>query len=89
MNVDDLARIRIQAEQHVAEIMARVEERFHEPALQRAELAEYDALTDEQHAAILQARGEDDYTAWAQAMEGNRQKWQTTGGTAPGPQQPG
>lgn len=89
MNVDDLARIRANAEQHVADVMGRVNERFREPALQRAELAEYDSLTPEQHATILQARGPDDYAAWAEAMEGNRRKWQIIGGTPNNQHRPG
>ena len=74
LSIDDFARLDDEAGQWVADVWGRCVEDYLQPEIERREVSEYDALTPEQHAAVMSAQGEDNYGAWATEMERLRQK---------------
>lgn len=69
LSIDDFARLDQEAGEWVADTFGKSLEQFRQPEIERADIAEYDNLTPEQHAGILQQRGESDYQSWADEME--------------------
>ena len=74
LSIDDLARLDAEAAEWVADVWGQSVEEFQLPDIERDEVAEYDALTPEQHAEILRRVGQENYQAWANEMERLRLK---------------